>query len=67
MDGRSITVSVDNTPAGTVQVPNTGDSTVFVDVPMNLNLPAGSHVLKLTFVGNKQNIDYIDFPSGPHA
>ncbi|ACL17144.1 Carbohydrate binding family 6 [Methanosphaerula palustris E1-9c] len=66
-DGRSITVSVDNTPVGTVQVPNTGDSTIFVDVPMNLNLPAGSHVLKLSFTGSKQNIDYIDFPSGPHA
>ena len=66
-NGRTIAVSVDNTPAGTVQVPNTGSSEVFVDVPMNLNLPAGTHVLKLAFTGNRQNIDYIDFPSGPHA
>ena len=66
-NGRTIAVSVDNTPAGTVQVPNTGQDTVFVDVPINLNLPAGTHVLKLAFTGNRQNLDYIDFPSGPHA
>jgi len=65
--GYNVGYSVDSTPAGSVQVPNTGSSSVFVDVPMNLNLPAGTHVLKLAFVGNKQNIDYIDFPSGPHA
>ena len=57
-DGRKITVTVDGAPGCTVNVPNTGSPSVYHEVPATLALSQGTHVIRLTFNNNSQNIDW---------
>ena len=59
--GRTAVLSVDGTPAATVAVPNTGSYAAFRTVQVPVALTAGTHVLKLTFSGDGQNINWIEF------
>jgi hypothetical protein len=61
--GRKIAVTVDGATGCTIAVPNTGSSTVFTTVSAPLNLAAGTHVLRLTYLGSGQNIDWFEFAS----
>ena len=45
----------------TITVPNTGSFATFQDVAVPVTLPAGTHVLRLTFAGDGQNLDWIEF------
>ena len=59
--GRTFAVMVDGTPAGTFSVPNTGSFSTYQDVPVPVVLPAGTHTLRLTFAGDGQNVDCLEF------
>ena len=64
-DGRKITVTVDGAPGCTVNVPNTGSPSVYQEVPATLALSQGTHVIRLTFNNNSQNIDWFAVAGGP--
>jgi parallel beta-helix repeat protein len=64
-DGRKITVTVDGAPGCTVNVPNTGSPSVYHEVPATLALSQGTHVIRLTFNNNSQNIDWFAVAGGP--
>ena len=55
--GRTAVLSVDGVQKGTIAVPNTGGWTRFATVNLPVTLTAGTHVLKLTFQGDGQNIN----------
>ncbi|MEN6517380.1 MAG: carbohydrate-binding protein [Methanospirillum sp.] len=59
--GRTMAFSVDGTQTATIAVPNTGAYERFATVPVPVTLAAGTHVLKLTFQGDGQNLDWIAF------
>ncbi len=59
--GRTATFSVDGVQAGTIVVPNTGGWTQFATVSVPVTLTAGTHILKLSFSGDGQNINFIEF------
>ncbi|MEN6517810.1 MAG: carbohydrate-binding protein [Methanospirillum sp.] len=59
--GRTIAVSVDGAAAATIPVPKTGAYERFATAEVPVNLAVGTHVLKLTFSGDGQNIDWIAF------
>lgn len=63
-DGKKISVSVDGQAAATVNVPNTGSYVAFETVPVQLSLAAGTHVIRLTYLGDGQNIDWFEVVSG---
>ena len=63
-DGRKITVTVDGAPGCTVNVPNTGSSSAYQEVPATLALSKGTHVIRLTFTGSSQNIDWFAVRDG---
>ncbi len=62
--GRTAALSVDGAAAATIAVPNTGSFATFRTVSTPVTLAAGTHVLKLTFSGDGQNLDWIAFASG---
>ncbi len=59
--GRSGALSVDGSSPVTFMVPNTGSYAAFQTVSLAVTLPAGTHTLKLAFVGDGQNLDWITF------
>ena len=59
--GRSMALSVDGAPAATIAVPNTGSFATFRDVGVPVTLAAGTHILRLTFAGDGQNLDWFEF------
>ncbi len=63
-DGKKISVTVDGQAAATVSVPNTGGYETFDTASVPLSLTAGSHVIRLTYLGDGQNIDWFEFVSG---
>jgi parallel beta-helix repeat protein len=64
-DGRQVTLTVDGAPGCTIAVPNTGSSSAFQEVTAPLSLTAGTHVIRLSFNNNYQNIDW--FQTAPVA
>lgn len=63
-DGKRISVSVDGQAVGTVNVPNTGSYEAFQTVSVPLQMTAGTHVVRLTYLGDGQNIDWFEVISG---
>ena len=61
--GRTAVLSVDGTQAATIAVPNTGSFETFTTVTVPVTLTAGSHLLKLAFPGDGQNVNYLEFVS----
>ncbi len=59
--GRTIALLVDGAPAATIAVPNTGSFATFRDVGVPVTLAAGTHVFRLTFAGDGQNLDWFEF------
>ncbi len=59
-DGRTILVSVDGMATGVVTVPKTGSFAKYTTVTSTLPLKAGTHHLRLRFVSDGQNLDYLD-------
>jgi hypothetical protein len=65
--GRSIAVLLDGVvPLATIAVPNTGSFSSFrtVEVYAPVSLSTGTHVIRLTFSGDGQNLDWIAFRGG---
>ena len=61
---RRVVLTVDGNTGCTVNVPNTGSSEVYQTVSAPLTLTAGSHVIRLTFQGNAQNLDWFSVAGG---
>ncbi len=59
--GRTVALSVDGSPVATVPVPNTGSFSTYRTVGTPVFLEAGAHILRLTFGGDGQNLDWIAF------
>jgi parallel beta-helix repeat protein len=59
-NGRLILLSVDGNASGMVRVPRTGSFGTFASTTANLPLQAGTHHLRLRFVSDGQNLDYLD-------
>ena len=66
--GQSVELSIDvlsimDSSLMRVNTPDTGSYTTFktVSIPVPIYLAAGTHTLKLTFFGDGQNIDWIEF------
>lgn len=62
-NNRKILLAVDGVKRATIAVPHTGSFAAFTTVQVPVNLMAGERVLKLSFVGDGQNLDWIDFHS----
>jgi choice-of-anchor A domain-containing protein/RHS repeat-associated protein len=61
LTSRTVKVSLDGTDIGTLSVPS-GGWTVFEDRSINdVNLSAGSHVVRVTFVNGESNLNYLTF------
>ena len=54
-------VSVDEVPAATITIPNTGSFASFRTVSVPVTLAAGTHTLGPAFTGDGQNLDSIAF------
>lgn len=59
--GRQIAFAVDGVSTATVNVPNTGSYTKWQSVTVPVMFQAGRHVIRLSFNGDKQNLDYVEF------
>jgi hypothetical protein len=60
--GQSFTFSVDGATLATIAVPNTGNWQTWKDVKaMNVTLPAGEHVVRLSFTTEFFNLNYMTF------
>jgi hypothetical protein len=59
--GRTMDLLVDGSAVATIAVPNTGSFATFRTVEVPVMLAAGTHTLKLTFQGDGQNLDWIEF------
>ena len=59
-DGRTILVSVDGAATGVVAVPRTGSFAKYTTVGSTMPLSAGTHHLRLRFVSDGQNLDFVD-------
>ncbi|MEN6341890.1 MAG: carbohydrate-binding protein, partial [Methanospirillum sp.] len=57
---RRVVLTVDGNTGCTVAVPNTGSDAAYQEVSAPLSLSAGTHVIRLTFQGNAQNIDWFE-------
>lgn len=57
-NGRQIVVSVDSVNVAMVNVPNVGGYETFETVSTSIPFSSGSHVIRLTFVGDGQNLDW---------
>ncbi len=62
---RHVVLTVDGGAGCTVAVPNTGSSEVYQTVSTPLSLAQGTHVIRLMFQGNAQNIDWFSVTGGP--
>ena len=63
-DGRTATISINADPMYTniIRVPNTGSFETFATATADyITLPAGTVTLRLTFHGDGQNLDWIEF------
>ena len=58
-DGASVTVDLDGDPGPTLHLPWSNDYDRFGRAETEIDLPAGDHVLRLTFSG-RQNLDRLD-------
>jgi hypothetical protein len=64
--GRIATLTVDGATAAAIPVPNTGGFTTFTTITVPITLTAGTHTLRLTFSGDGQNLNWLEFaPAGP--
>ena len=63
-NGRQVAMTVDGAAGCTVNVPNTGSSAALTTVSAPLTLTAGTHVIRLTYVGSGQNIDWFEITGG---
>ena len=61
---RHVILTVDGGAGCTVAVPNTGSSEVYQTVSTPLSLAQGTHVVRLMFQGNAQNIDWFSVTGG---
>ncbi len=61
---RHVVLTVDGAPGCTITVPNTGSSEAYQTVSAPLTLTAGTHVIRLTFQGNAQNVDWFSVTGG---
>lgn len=60
--GKSVRIEIDGTTVATVSIPNTGGGQKWVTVTVpNINLSAGTKVMRLYNVTGGQNINYIQF------
>ena len=62
--GDQIVVSVDGLGTGTLIIPQTGSFDQYTNVILPVKLSAGRHLLRLTFAGDRQNIDYFELNPG---
>jgi hypothetical protein len=62
--GRQARLAVDGVMAATIAVPNTGSFGSFADVTVPVELTAGTHTLRLTFSGDGQNVNWLEFAAG---
>jgi DMSO/TMAO reductase YedYZ molybdopterin-dependent catalytic subunit len=62
--GQQIQVTVDGQQAAVIDVPATGDYDRYATVQTTLPLSTGVHLLKVTFVGDGQNLNYLEFIDG---
>ncbi|MDD3621012.1 MAG: PKD domain-containing protein [Methanofollis sp.] len=60
-DGKECVLSVDSTEVGQVTAPNTGGWGTFETVETEVDLPAGIHILRLTFPQGWVNTDALTF------
>jgi len=60
--GRLITLSVDGTQQFWIRVANTGSYTYYktISAPLSTRLTAGTHVIRLTYQGTGQNLDWFE-------
>ncbi|WP_246589144.1 PKD domain-containing protein [Methanofollis formosanus] len=65
--GRECVLSVDGTGVGQVTAPNTGGWGNYETVETTVDLPAGTHVLRLTFLQGWVNADAVIFTKGGTA
>ncbi|WP_440951227.1 carbohydrate-binding protein [Methanosphaerula subterraneus] len=62
--GRSMDLLVDGVQTARIMVPNTGSFSTFKMSSLLITLTAGTHTLKLTFSGDGQNLDRLEFMTG---
>lgn len=62
--GRTAALSIDGAPGATITIPNTGSFSTFRTVSVPVTLTAGTHTLKLTFSGDGQNLNWLEFTTG---
>lgn len=62
-NGRAVSVSFDGNSVATVNVPNTGSYSAFETVSVSIPFTAGLHVIRLTYLGDGQNIDCFEVKS----
>jgi len=62
--GDQIVVNVDGLGAGTVIIPKTGLFNQYTNVTLPITFSAGRHMIRLTFVGDRQNIDFFEITPG---
>ncbi|ACL17063.1 Carbohydrate binding family 6 [Methanosphaerula palustris E1-9c] len=58
--GDQIVVSVDGIDAGTLIIPQTDSFDNYTNVSLPVKFSAGRHLVRLTFAGDRQNIDYFE-------
>ena len=61
---RKIALTVDGAAGCTITVPNTGSTEIFTTTSAPLALSAGTHVVRLTYRGSGQNIDWFEVAGG---
>ncbi len=64
-NGRQVVLTVDGAAGCTITVPNTGSYDGYQTVPAPLALTQGQHVIRLTYLGDGQNIDWFSVTGGP--
>ncbi len=62
--GRTIALAVDDATGATIAVPTTGSFAKFTTVTVPITLTAGTHTLRLTFSGDGQNLNWLEFFTG---
>ncbi|MEN6517369.1 MAG: carbohydrate-binding protein, partial [Methanospirillum sp.] len=61
---RRVVLTVDGAPGCTANVPNTGNPDTYQTVSAPLSLAQGTHVIRLSFQGSGQNIDWFSVSGG---
>lgn len=57
-------LAIDGATGATIAVPTTGSFAKFTTVMVPIALTAGTHTLRLTFSGDGQNLDWLEFGAG---